>query len=300
MGIRTPLERRAKGVYSPTGISDLAGRRSPILWPEVFVDPREDSLPEKTYLTYYMADNTILEAMTVLVPMIDERGVAYLAADGRVRFPDGKKEEYGLKTARINDQLCVGISGSVGYGNQIIAHIFNEHELAKYRAEINICKLLEAHGKERLGYPYEVAKDWITKQLRYWHDRFSEWKEGIPDLNVVLVGISSDGPRFCIWHCVVDWKEDEYPKGEKWKPGVEIGKPLGPIQYQKAADTLGQRNRPTKKRIKECIRLFAKKCPNAVNRNISLRRSNKDFKLEPSDWPGLDQAMWPSPGDAHP
>lgn len=262
------------------------------IFPRVPVPKGMDSDTTPTVLTYMIRYNTILESVTVLVPLITEEGEVWLAADGCVSSDDGGREEYALKTARVNDYLAVGIAGSYGYGGQIVAQICGEPELAKLVSRVDVFKILEKENAPRSGKFYEKAKDDITATLNAWRSGLSA--EG-KDLNVVLAGIASDGPRFCVWHCGLNWKEEEYPNAaRRWEPGMEFGFPFGPVNYRPAANVLGETSKPPKKRIKECIRLFAKKCPEAVNSKIVYRRSKDGFRLDPPDWPGVESAKWPT------
>jgi hypothetical protein len=233
---------------------------------------------------------TFGQSVTALVPFIDEEGVAYLASDRLVLDADGKVvDEYGVKTARMNDRLCIGFSGGAGDGNHLLAHLFRHDELARLGANIDICKLLEAYGTIVHGAIYEEARRWITRQLAFWKNESAKKGEDIPDLNVVLVGVSEVRTCFSVWRCDHGWGTEE---SSYWESGETRGYPPGPIPDRDAEEALCGLKKKPPNRLRNCVRVFSTKRPDAVNRNVLIRRSSDGFRL-PSDWPPADPCEWP-------
>jgi hypothetical protein len=234
---------------------------------------------------------TVLDAVTALVLLIDEHGEAYLAADGlSVDCQGNPLDQFAVKTARVNSRLAVGIAGSTTVGNALLAYLFKQSALVACGADIDICKLFEAHDVTIDDATYEGAREFIAWQLESWKAGYKEKGEGLPDLNVVLVGQSEDGPRFCFWHCAYGWKLEQSPV---WRPGDSHGVPLGPIPDQEAKEALRDLGKKPPNRIRDSIRVFARKRPDAVNRNVMIRRLSNGFTIEPENWLGLNSTEWP-------
>ncbi|MDD5219583.1 MAG: hypothetical protein PHV11_03340 [Candidatus Bipolaricaulis sp.] len=230
--------------------------------------------------------------MTALAVLLDENGVAYIAADGLMTGRDGRRrDEFAVKTARINDNVAVGFSGDVGYGNQLLAHLFKHSELAQCEDRIDLCALLEACDVTVPGGTYEGARDWISWQLLAWKSDWDAKGEEIPDLNVALAGISEQGARFSVWHCAHDWRIEQCGI---WEPGCMFGYPLGPMADGEAKAALKNKAKTPPNRLRDCVRVFAKKRPETVNRNVLIRSSDSGFRMNRTKWPLSEGIQWPN------
>lgn len=47
-------------------------------------------------------------------------------------------------------------------------------------------------------------------------------------------------------------------------------------------------------RLRDCVRVFAKKRPETVNRNVLIRSSDSGFRMNRTKWPLPEGIQWPN------
>jgi len=230
--------------------------------------------------------------MTFAVAVKQARDIV-VAADGRMNFQDGRTPaEHVLKSARLNKDLCLVLSGDTPYIVPIL------DALGLPTAGIPHDRLLQAweESKEELPIGYNKAKGIIKAALP---DVISAAQErGEPDklVGILLAGKRSTGPFMCNWGSIAESLED----------GVDPCEPLALVEVSARysgclyigripQDGTNERSRldeivrgdgkiaDVEERLVRAVRFISAWDANkkeGVGMNVSTRRFSKGFGLE--------------------
>lgn len=218
--------------------------------------------------------------MTVLIGLINADDVL-IAADRCASGVDIESQSGEIKTAGLNDQVCVGVTGSVHFANQILASLLGRPMWARHGEYIDVVRKAAADDVFRPGLRFSEAVDETAELYRFFCR--GGYILGLPNIidsegsfrcSTLLAGLDNGRVRLVSFH------ESSGAEPQEVTAGFIVFSP-GNGDYDEIVDTIlrEQADAPDQA-VSEILALYAKAFPNQVSRSYTVRRLSGHFRLE--------------------
>jgi len=218
--------------------------------------------------------------MTVLIGLINA-GDVLIAADRCASGIDIEPTSGELKTARLNDHVCVGVTGSMHFSNQVLSSLLGRPMWARRGEYIDVVRTAAADGVFRPGLSFSEAVAETGELYRFFCR--GGYILGLPNIidrdgsfrcSTLLAGLDNGSVRLVSFH------ESSGAEPQDMTGRFVVFSP-GDGEYDEIVDTIlrEQADAPDQA-VSEILTLYAKAFPNQVSRPYTVRRLSGRFRLE--------------------
>lgn len=243
------------------------------------------AIPGSAYLTARLSMSMIQGEMTLVAGIVNNNE-AVIGSDGLILNNGNRFTERHLKSARLNDSLCIAFSGDLNGAGMVLGQLMRRSE---WKEAGKICELWESSGQTS-SYGIEEAAHIVSTVVRKIYADLSLKNVQKNGIGIMLAGKMNGKPY--LWACSQEERDGDLKVLEGDSGDITLGVARPTSIEGLYGRTLARGIDLGDEAIVSAIRLVSRAIPDKVNGNICIRqlsaRFRRDWRIMPHNSQGPD------------
>jgi hypothetical protein len=230
--------------------------------------------PGSVYLTGRLSMSMIQGEMTLVAGIVNNNDVV-IGSDGLILNSGNRFTERHLKSARLNDSLCVAFSGDLYGASMVLSRLMKRPE---WKEAGKICEFWESSG-QTINYDIEEAVSIISTVVHEIYAAPSLKNVQKNGIGIMLAGKMKGKPY--LWACSQEEGNGDLKILEGDSGDITLGVARPTSIEEQYRHFLAQGAGLADEAVVSAIRLVARTVSDKVNGNICIRQLSAQFRR---DW----------------